>query len=439
MKKIAMTPILLLALTAMARPDATPQNNVRLETIVRNDTVTRVDTVITTKKIKRTEVIQRMEEVYYADSVSVNGGVSGAKTVTLSSQPSYNITPAPIIMTADPVASSATRGDLVAQDAQSGDGQEVRLTAVPANAPVVEAVELSDVSVETLPAREGGDYMWIPDSLRSDVVLLLNGDAKIGQAFSRPDTSMSSSAGAGEDFDPNERVTFRGDTINMVLRDRNLGRYDRGLFNYLFIPKGIWSIGVTASYGEFSTKDLEVLDLISDIDFSGHIFSIRPYFSYFIGNNRSVGMRLGYTSGKANIGSFKVDIDEDMNFNLHDISYRSESYTAAITYNQYFGIARRGRFGIFNEVELAFSSGNSDFIRPYAGELKTTHTNTMQAALNFSPGLSVYIMDPVTFNVSFGVFGIHIRNEKQTVDGEDMGSRFTSGANFRFNIFNISF
>ncbi|MDE6769706.1 MAG: hypothetical protein K2J78_08305, partial [Muribaculaceae bacterium] len=87
MKKISMTPILLLALTAMARPDATPQNNVRLETIVRNDTLTRVDTVITTKKIKRTEVIQRMEEVYYADSVSVNGGVSGAKTVTLSSQP----------------------------------------------------------------------------------------------------------------------------------------------------------------------------------------------------------------------------------------------------------------------------------------------------------------------------------------------------------------
>ncbi len=431
-----MTPILLLALTAMARPDATPQNNVRLETIVRNDTLTRVDTVITTKKIKRTEVIQRMEEVYYADSVSVNGGVSGAKTVTLSSQPSYNITPAPIIMTAEAGQVSSTDS----QDTQSVAGQEVRLTAVPANAPVVEAVELSDVNVETLPTREGGDYMWIPDSLRSDVVSLLNGDAKIGYVPSTmPNTSVSGTADAGEDFDPNERVTFRGDTINMVLRDRNLGRYDRGLFNYLFIPKGIWSIGVTASYGEFSTKDLEVLDLISDIDFSGHIFSIRPYFSYFIGNNRSVGMRLGYTSGKANIGSFKVDIDEDMNFNLHDISYRSESYTAAITYNQYFGIARRGRFGIFNEVELAFSSGNSDFIRPYAGELKTTHTNTMQAALNFSPGLSVYIMDPVTFNVSFGVFGIHIRNEKQTVDGEDMGSRFTSGANFRFNIFNISF
>ena len=99
---------------------------------------------------------------------------------------------------------------------------------------------------------------------------------------------------------------------------------------------------MTASYGEFSTSDLEVLDLISDIDFSGHMFSIRPYFSYFIGNNMSVGMRLSYTSGRANIGSFNVDIDDDMGFNLKDILYRSESYTAAVTFNQYFGIARRG-------------------------------------------------------------------------------------------------
>ena len=236
-----------------------------------------------------------------------------------------------------------------------------------------------------------------------------------------------------------EWVTFRGDTIPTMLRSRNFGRFDRGLSNHLFLPKGIWTIGVTASYGEFSTSDLEILDLVSDIDFSGHMFSIRPYFSYTIANNMAVGMKLAYTSGKARIDSFKVDIDEDMNFNLHDIMYRSESYSASLIFNQYFGITHRGRFGIFNEVELAFSSGNSDFRRPYNGEPRETHTTTMSAALNFSPGLSVFIMDPVSFNISFGVFGFKLRNDKQTVNGEKMGSRFTSSANFRFNIFNINF
>lgn len=236
-----------------------------------------------------------------------------------------------------------------------------------------------------------------------------------------------------------DKALFRGDTVPMILRSRNLGRFDRGLYNHLFIPKGIWQIGATASYGEITTEDLELLDVLTDIDISGHQFSIRPYFSYFLRNNMSVGMRLGYNSGKASIGSFKVDIDEDMNFNLHDIVYRSESYTAALTFSQYYGIARRGRFGIYNEVELAFSSGNSDFVRPYSGVLKDTHTTTMQAALNFSPGLSVFVMEPVSFHVSFGVFGFKFRHEKQSVDGVEAGSRTTSGANFRFNIFNINF
>ncbi len=63
----------------------------------------------------------------------------------------------------------------------------------------------------------------------------------------------------------------------------------------------------------------------------------------------------------------------------------------------------------------------------------------MTAALNFSPGLCVFIMDYVSFNVSFGVFGVKVHNERQSTDGVDEGSRFSSGANFKFNIFNINF
>ena len=94
---------------------------------------------------------------------------------------------------------------------------------------------------------------------------------------------------------------------------------------------------------------------------------------------------------------------------------------------------------MFNEVELALSGGNSDFHRPFNGEMRETHTTSFQTALNFSPGVCVYILDQVSFNVSLGVFGLYIKNEKQKVNGEKLGSRTTSGANFRFNIFNINF
>lgn len=270
-----------------------------------------------------------------------------------------------------------------------------------------------------------GKYIYVPDSLQNDVLKLLMGNSKVVDDESK--------------FDSSEKVIWKGDTIPMKLRTRNLGRYDRGLFNYLFLPKGRWGFGLTASYGEISTDNLEIFGLLNDIDLGGHIFSIKPFLEYSIRNNITVGLRFGYTSGKGNVDSFKVDIDDDMNFNLHDIMYRDESYTAALLFRQYIGIARRGRFGVFNEIELAFSSGNSDFQRPYAGELRTTHTTYMKAGLNFSPGVSVFMMKNVAFNLSFGVFGFYLKNERQMENGVETGNRTTSGANFRFNLFNINF
>lgn len=236
-----------------------------------------------------------------------------------------------------------------------------------------------------------------------------------------------------------ERVLFRGDTIPMILRRHNLGRFDRGMYNHLFIPKGIWGFGLTVSYAEFSSDNLELLSLLNDIDLSGHRFAIRPTVSYFINHNMSVGVRFAYSQSKGGIDSFKVDIDDDMNFNLKDISYKDESYSAAVVYTQYVGLSRRGRFSVFNEVELAFGSGATDFIRPYNDLPKHTHSTYMKAALNFSPGVSVKMMQNTCFNLSLGVFGFNLRNERQTVDGVESGNRFSSGASFRFNIFNINF
>lgn len=48
-------------------------------------------------------------------------------------------------------------------------------------------------------------------------------------------------------------------------------------------------------------------------------------------------------------------------------------------------------------------------------------------------------MDYLSFNVSFGVFGLHFTKEDQTTNNVDEGSRVSSGANFKFNLFNISF
>lgn len=236
-----------------------------------------------------------------------------------------------------------------------------------------------------------------------------------------------------------QRVVVRGDTTSIILPERNFGRFDRGLYNYLFIPQGTWAFGVTANYGELNTDDVQVLGILKDFDFSGKIYSINPTVSYFIRHNQSVGLKVTYSRGVADLGKLAVDFSDDLNFSIKDVSYYTESYAMGAFYRNYVGLGKQRRFGVFNEVDLMFQTGSSRFKRLYNDEPKDTRTIITQASLNFSPGVAVFIQQNVAFNVSFGVFGIKLRKESQTTNGEDEGSRFTSGANFRFNIFNINF
>ncbi len=233
-------------------------------------------------------------------------------------------------------------------------------------------------------------------------------------------------------------VIVGNDTVPLTMKERNFGRYDRGLFNYLFIPRGKWGFGLTASYGELNTEDVQVLSLLSNLDLSGKMYSIKPFISYFIKNNQSVGLRFNYTRGQADLGGLSVDFDEDLAFTLSDISYYSQSYSVSAFYRNYIGINRSKRFGVFNEVDVTVGSGTSRFKRLYDGVPRDTRTVITQGSINFSPGVCVFIQEYVAFNVSFGVFGLNFRREHQLTDGTDEGTRFTSGANFRFNLFNIN-
>ncbi len=288
----------------------------------------------------------------------------------------------------------------------------------------VTETSVTDASIWYLPEEvpEGGRYMWIPDADTAKVEAVLAGETI-----------------SDKKIDLNEKVLWHGDSILLAIPTKRLGRFDRKLYNWLIYPKGLWHLGLTANYGELSTDDSEFLSLIQDVDLKGKIYSIKPSVSYFLRNNLCVGLRLAFTKGDMAINSFKVDIDEDMSFDLHDIKYTSDSYAAAVFIQQYFGLSRRGRFAVFNEAEVSIGTGSSHFIRPFDGQLRDTRTKTQTFNINYSPGVSIMMMKNAAFNLSFGIFGFHLKDEKQWENGEESGSRFTSGINFRFNLFNINF
>ena len=234
------------------------------------------------------------------------------------------------------------------------------------------------------------------------------------------------------------KVIVGADTVDVILPDKNYGRYDRGLLNYLFVPKGGWMFGASASYGEFSTEDIQLLSIMKDFDFKGKSVSFNPYGAYFFRNNQSAGIRLGYSQDVLDLGSLAIDFDEDISFALKNVKYKTQKYSASLFYRHYVGIDKSRRFAVFNEVDLKVATGHGQFLRYYNDEPRDTRTDTQELSLNFSPGLCIFVHEYVSFNVSFGVFGLYFLHEEQTTNSEPSGERFSSGANFKFNIFNLN-
>lgn len=236
----------------------------------------------------------------------------------------------------------------------------------------------------------------------------------------------------------NDRVIVGKDTISIILPGKNYSRYDRGLLNFLFIPRGQWIIGATASFSEFDTEDVRLLSFMKDLNFKGKSMSVNPYAGYFFRSNQCAGIKLGFSRNIFELGSLSVDFDDDINFSLKDVEYASDNYSASLFYRFYVGLDNNRRFSLFNEVDLKVAAGYGKFIRYYNDEPRDTRTKSTELSLNFSPGLCIFVHEHVSFNMSFGVFGFYFKNENQTTNSIEEGKRFSSGANFKFNIFNLN-
>lgn len=221
-------------------------------------------------------------------------------------------------------------------------------------------------------------------------------------------------------------------------RPRILGRFDRGIVNHLFVKRKTWISGLTVSYIGYSSEDTQFFSLLKDFDAEAKIFSINPFVGYFIKENVCVGIKFGYQNFLGDLGNFSIDIDDDMSFALKDMRYDQHMLSTTAFYRSYVGLDRSKRFGLFNETSLSFNTGTARYQRGSEDNRKDTSTRIREIHLGLNPGATVFIMENVAAELSFGVVGFKYREEKQITNGEESGWRRSSGANFKINLLNIS-
>ena len=217
------------------------------------------------------------------------------------------------------------------------------------------------------------------------------------------------------------KITNVSDTIS---EKRFLGRFDRGIVNHLFVKRKTWMTGLTVSYAGYDSEDTQFLSLLKDFDCKAKLFTINPFVGYFIKENICIGIKFGYQNVYANLGNISLDIDDDL--------------STTVFYRSYVGLDRGKRFGLFNETSLSFNTGSSRYKRGSEENFKDTQTRIREVHIGLNPGATVFIMENISAELSFGVAGFKYREENQTTNGESSGWRKSSGANFKINILNIS-
>jgi len=215
-------------------------------------------------------------------------------------------------------------------------------------------------------------------------------------------------------------------------------RMDREIDKVKYVYKGEMMMGLTASYGTLTSDDTDFLVILENINADGTIASVKPYFGYFYRDNRCLGVRFGYTYVDAELDSgtrFDLGDGNDISFDIPYVGVSSNNYSFGIFHRTYAGLDPKGRFGLFAEVELSVSSGESEFSYENNGTTKTTNSENFQAKFSFNPGAAVYIFPNVCATLSFGLGGIQYTHVSQKdAEGNKIGSRTTSKMRFRLNL-----
>ncbi len=219
-------------------------------------------------------------------------------------------------------------------------------------------------------------------------------------------------------------------------------RVDRQINKKKFIYKGEYIVGASASHSSISSENAAYLTLITDISAEGSMTTVKPFGAYFYRDNRAVGVRYGYQKYSGLIESTTFDLGEtnDLSFDVPYINFSNKSNSFAIFHRAYAPLDNKGNFGVFAEVELAASMGDTIFEYENDGVIKSTHSENQCYDLSFNPGITAFIMHNVSASLSFQLGGLNYTYIEQFDEsGNKIGSRESSKMRFMFNILAVNF
>ncbi|WP_294079215.1 hypothetical protein [Proteiniphilum sp. UBA5384] len=214
-------------------------------------------------------------------------------------------------------------------------------------------------------------------------------------------------------------------------------RIDREIQKAVFIPKGQWLVGGTVSYSEHEENNLNFL-VLKDVEALGYRFKVSPYVGYFFKNNIAAGARFSYNRTYLDMDNFDLNLGEDFNISLNNLYYLEHKYEVSGFIRTYMPVGRSKIFGLFNEARVTYGYSSGKNSTGSGVEYDGTYQKAHNLQIGIAPGLTAFVTDWASVEVSFGVMGFNIKWQDQTTNQIETGSRQVSSGNFKFDLFSLN-
>lgn len=214
--------------------------------------------------------------------------------------------------------------------------------------------------------------------------------------------------------------------------------FKRKLEQVSFVPKGAWISGVSVSYSQSDQSKYQFL-IIENINGDTYTFKVSPMLMFCFKDNLAAGGRFSYSRQRTRLSSADIVLDSETSYNIDNLYSISHSYHGTALFRSYLSLGRSTRFGLFNEVQLQLGGGQSKLVNGVGENLSGTYQRTFDFNVGLAPGLSVFLNNYSAIEVNVGVLGFSYDHTRQVTDQIYVAHYNTKRANFKINLFSITF
>ena len=205
-----------------------------------------------------------------------------------------------------------------------------------------------------------------------------------------------------------------------------------------FVPKGAWVAGVSVSYSQSDQNNYSFL-IFERMNGDTYSFKVSPTVLFCFKDNLAAGGRFSYNRQRTRLNSADVVLGKDTEYNIDNLYNISHSYYGTAVFRMYMSLGRSTRFGLFNEVQMQLGGGQSKIISGTGNDLTGTYARNIKFGVGLAPGLSVFLNNYSAIEVNVGVLGFDYTHTRTTTDQIYIVNMRRQQANFRVNLFSITF